>query len=143
MAPACTAEFFQETYARYLAKPGGPALKDKIYLYNLDDERERNDVVGWGGPFGYSRSLLYLVSRAYEEKADTPLAGMQRFRDELRPSDKIRIDYSSSANDKLNLTRSTSHGGFDNDVATLTTIMTRILGKAPKKPPTSDELTGY
>lgn len=143
MAPACTTQFFQETYANYLTKPGGPALKDKIHLYNLDDERELNDVVGWGGPFGYGRSLLYLVSRAYEAKADTALAGMQIFRKQLPTSDKIRIDYSSRANDKLNFTRSTSHGGFDNDVATLNTIMTRILGKAPRKPPTSDELTGY
>jgi hypothetical protein len=40
-------------------------------------------------------------------------------------------------------TASTTHGGFDNDPVTLTTIMSRILGKQVPAPPTTDELTGY
>ena len=51
---------------------------------------------------------------------------------------KLQIDYAVSTT-----TKSRSHGGFDNDVATLSTIMSRILGGTVEHPPTPDELTGY
>ena len=56
----------------------------------------------------------------------------------LPKSRKLSISYSQSAD-----TASTSHGGFDNDPATLATIMSRMLGKGADEPPTKDELTGY
>lgn len=138
MAPACTAAFFNDFYGRYAEGEGSLPLRDKIYLYNLRDGLELSDKVGVAGLPGYGRSLLYLVSRAYEDNAGTPLTGMEVHAGALPKSDKISISYSQSAR-----TASTSHGGFDNDVATLTTIMSRILGKDAAKPPTKDELTGY
>jgi len=138
MAPACTTEFFNEHYGPYLKNTG--KLKDKVYLYNLSNTAELDDTVRLEFPPVpyYSKSLLYLVSRAFEEKAQTALAGMQLYRNALTKSPRLVIDYANSGASK-----STTHGGFDNDAATLTTIMKRILGEAPKEPPRSDELIGY
>jgi hypothetical protein len=138
MAPACTVDFFAETYGRYADGGGALPLRDRVYLYNLRDDLERSDKVGVAGLPGYGRSLLYLVSRAYEDKANTPLAGMEVHAGALPKSRKVSLAYSQSAD-----TASTTHGGFDNDPATLATIMSRILGKDADEPPTKDELTGY
>jgi hypothetical protein len=141
MAPACTVAFFKEHYGPYLNDKGARKLLDKIYLYNLTDAQELDDTVSSNVPLvpSYSRSLLYLVSRAYEEQPNTPLAGMQLYAKGLPASPKLAIAYSAPRG----LTTSESHGGFDNDVATLTTIMSCILGKKVPLPPTADELTGY
>ncbi len=138
MAPACTVEFFNQFYGPYLKGTGAVKLQDKVYLYNMSGPLELQDTVGVAGLAAYGRSLLYLVSRAYEENPGTPIAGMQIFAPGLGQSSKLSIDYATSA-----ATASTSHGGFDNDVATLSSIMTRVLGKPVPKPPLRDELIGY
>ena len=143
MAPACTAGFFNDHYKPYLSGNGARPLRDKVYLYNLTDQLELDDTVAWSAfPFlGYSRSLLYLVSRAYEDVPEMPLAGMQRFAAKLpNQGAKFKIDLAAKAS---SVTASTSHGGFDNDAPTLTTIMSRILGMKVPKPPLPTELTGY
>jgi hypothetical protein len=139
MAPACTVEFFNTHYSDYLAGRGALKLADKLYIYAMSDELELKDTVGLTGfPSPYGRSLLYLVSRAYEDVPKTPIAGMEIFASGLKPSSKLKIDYARSA-----VTASTSHGGFDNDAVTLTSIMGRILQGAVPKPPQKEELTGY
>ncbi len=141
MAPACTVEFFKQHYEPYLKDKGGLKLQDKLYLYNLTNMLELADTVSANFPLlpSYSRSLLYLVSRAYEEKPETPIAGMQLFAKGIPAAARLSIDYAASGGK----TASTTHGGFDNDAPTLTTIMSRILGKKVPAPPTIDELTGY
>ncbi len=64
---------------------------------------------------------------------------MQRFVKGLPGGAKLSIDFSTTGGK----TASTTHGGFDNDAPTLTTIMSRILGKKVPAPPKDDELTGY
>ena len=66
MAPACSVEFFHEHYGPYLKGQGAKKLQDKIYLYNLSGDLELKDKVSANFPLlpSYSRSLLYLVSRA-------------------------------------------------------------------------------
>ncbi|XOC78093.1 C1 family peptidase [Microvirga sp. M2] len=142
MAPACTTEFFKEHYEPYLAGKGGLRLQDRIYLYNLTDRLEQDDTVSANFPLlpSYGHSLLYLVSRAYEQAPNTPLAGMQIYARGLGSHAKLDIAYSTGNGGK---TASRSHGGFDNDAATLGTIMSRVLGKAAPYPPKADELTGY
>lgn len=138
MAPACTVQFFKDFYGPYIGGEGGLPLEDKIYLYNLHANLELSDRVGIARLPSYSRSLLYLISRTFEDKARTPLAGMEVYAGMMPKSGKISISYSQSSE-----TRSTSHGGFDNDVATLTTIMARIIGHQVSCPPMKGELTGY
>lgn len=138
MAPACTTAFFETFYTPYLTGKGALPLRDKVYLYNLHADLELADTVGVAGLPGYSHSLLYLVSRAYEEQANTHLAGMEIYANDLKSKPKLAIDYAQGPR-----TSSLSHGGFDNDATTLTSIMDRVLGKAVKRPPTADELVGY
>jgi hypothetical protein len=141
MAPACTVDFFRQRYQPYLTGKGALKLSDKIYLYNLQDKQELVDTVSANIPLlpSYSHSLLYLVSRAYEEQAETALAGMQHYVDDMPRGGKLDIAYSGVGGK----TASTSHGGFDNDALTLTTIMARILDRGVPEPPIADELTGY
>jgi hypothetical protein len=142
MAPACTVAFFKEHYEPYLTGKGAMKLQDRIYLYNLTDQLEQDDTVSANVPLlpSYSRSLLYLVSRAYEPAPNTPLAGMQIYAREMPSHSKLEIAYSTGSGGK---TASRSHGGFDNDAATLGTIMSRVLGQPVPHPPKADELTGY
>lgn len=142
MAPACTVAFFKEHYEPYLTNKGALRLQDKIYLYNLADQLEQDDTVSANVPLlpSYGHSLLYLVSRAYEQMPNTPIAGMQTYAREMPSQSKLEITYSTGQGSK---TASRSHGGFDNDAATLGTIMSRILGKPVPHPPKADELTGY
>jgi hypothetical protein len=64
---------------------------------------------------------------------------MQIYANDMPSAVKIEIAYSGP----LSGTASRTHGGFDNDPVTLTTIMSRILGRRVPSPPTADELTGY
>ena len=141
MAPACTVDFFRQHYEPYLRDKGAQKLMDKIYLYNLPNKLELEDTVSANFPLlpSYSHSLLYLVSRAYEERPKMPLAGMQLYVKQMPKAAKLDFAYSAPGGK----TASTSHGGFDNDALTLTTIMSRILNKKVPVPPTDDELTGY
>lgn len=142
MAPACTVDFFKQHYEPYLKDKGALKLLDKIYLYNLTDKLEQEDTVAASQLSlpSYSRSLLYLVSRAYEEAPNTPLAGMQIFAKDMPSHPRLVIAYAGSAGGE---TTSKTHGGFDNDPATLTTIMSRVVGVPVALPPTAEELTGY
>ena len=141
MAPACTVDFFNQHYGPYLSGNGALKLEDKVYLYSMTDALESDDTVSADFPLlpSYSHSLLYLVSRAYEDTVPKPIAGMAKYDSGLKKSAKLDISYSATGG----ACESTSHGGFDNDVATLTTIMNRIAGQKVPSPPVKDELTGY
>jgi len=140
MAPACSIDFYNTHYNPRLtgqnrgkAKVGLPALS----IYNLSEKLELDDNVA----FVYHKSLLYLVSRALERQTAKPILGMQLYSKKLTVPSGMKVYYSKG--EKKDVTSSTSHGGFDNDANTMNTIMTQILGKAPKEPFTPDEMKGY
>jgi hypothetical protein len=151
MAPAIRADLFKDTVM--------PAVKAGLCphptMYALSDVGERDDSVG---PYG--KSLLYLVSNAFEGRRETPLVGMERF---VRPIEgaadnsdsaleaffrqkvdghpslvisgkKAQADISPSASE------SDSHGGFDNDTRTMNAVLYRILGRRPEAPFTDRDL---
>jgi len=68
-APACTVDFANRTYGRAIDREL-IAVKD-FYLHVLSDELEQLDHVG---PYG--KSLLYLISRALEDKHKEPMLGL-------------------------------------------------------------------
>ena len=70
-APACTVEFAVRHLGR--AFTAGVIARGKLHVDNLTDQNERNDTVG---PYG--KSLLYLVSRAFEDPRNIPLLGLAR-----------------------------------------------------------------
>ena len=127
MAPACTLDGYEKSYAPLLDAQGRLRIRD-MAIYNLLDELELDDTVT---PL-YRKSLLYLVSNAFERQQECPLLGMQKFAtDVTRVGDQPRIHYSNGATGRI--TRSTTHGGFDNDVFTMNHILKRVLNAAPAR----------
>jgi len=139
-APAATVDLFKKHYV--------PAItSEKIAqfaLFTLDDHTERDDHCA----NVYHKSLLYLVSHAFEEKArippfrpGEPIIGMQRWIDKddslkalmKRPN----VDWILSPNDKSlgnqSAARSLRHGDFDDDEAVLRATLARILGASSSK----------
>lgn len=139
MAPACSIDFYKERYEPRLQGKAANKTKAKLPaldIYNLTEKLEKDDNVA----LVYRKSLLYLVSHALERQMEKPLLGMQRYSKKLPAHKGMSVHYS---NGKKGVTTSESHGGFDNDVKTMNTIMARILGKAPKQPFTENEMKGY
>ena len=138
MAPAITTQLFKELMLPQIEDGSCP----RPDLYVLSDLGERDDDVG---PYG--KSLLYLVSNAFEGNRDTPLLGMQKFVDPAAagPGGKP-VDPAIAALFKGRLivagagplggleTASETHGGFDNDRKTMNSVMRRILGRDPPRP---------
>jgi len=69
-APACTVKFTNEHFNKAVEKK--VMKKSALSIDLLSDERERADSIG-----AYNKSLLYLVSRAFEDLHKEPLLGMQ------------------------------------------------------------------
>jgi hypothetical protein len=125
MAPACTNKDFDSLYADYLqTSPNQFGIKN-LSIYNLSEELEKDDTVGGV----YRKSLLYLVSKAFEEERPTELLGMKKYNGNI-DQQNLSIHYSTGKRGKI--TGSTSHVDFDNDPATMNHILKRVLGKTPK-----------
>ena len=88
----------------------------------------------------YQRSLLYAVSNALERKQGKPILGMQKFSKVLERARGLNINYS---NGRGTVTRSQSHGGFDNDTHAVNSLLMRVLNGRPKKPFNDQEMKGY
>jgi hypothetical protein len=140
LAPACTHETFNRSYR--------PLLKERrsrkygigpMAIYNLDQRRELDDTVT---PL-YRKSLLYLVSNAFEERKGERILGMQKFRSYLgnvprRPV--FQIHSSDGTSNNSSKTASKKHGGFDNDVDTMNDVLSSILRGAPEREFTRQDL---
>lgn len=130
LAPASKVDLYNKTYLPILQNK--TTLKiNQMFIYNLTDELEKDDNVAGI----YRKSLLYLVSNAFESKNNkrvkkTALLGMEKFSKNITiVNDKPKVLYS---NGNSSISKSTSHGGFDNDPATMNNILKTILNKSPK-----------
>lgn len=139
LAPAITLSDFE-----HLVVPAVEAKQCPLpTVYILSDEAERDDNVSV-----YGKSLLYLVSNAFERERETPLLGMQRFIQygnwnsqlvnakvqRLLSQTKNNIPHlviAKSGTPMPSASSSSSHGGFDNDVDTMNSVLWRILGGKP------------
>ena len=139
-APACTTKLFKASYL--------PALKnaaiETFTLFTLTDKAEQDDNCGKI----YNKSLLYLVSNAFEDGPRIPLfrpdgdaiLGMEKF---ILADDELRALFNKAV--KLNTkwilapntitigsadsSRAAHHGDFDDDKATVLATLARIVGK--------------
>ncbi len=135
LAPAATVELFHTHYL--------PALRDgrieRMQVLALNDELERKDQVAGI----YRKSLLYLVSNAFEEEPPAPLLGMARHNQKLALEadlgDRLQLLYSNGVDSET--TRATSHGGFDNDPYTMNHLLHTILREEPKEMFTKETLS--
>lgn len=124
-APACTMQVFEEHYR--------PALQSRrvgrFALYVLGDKAEQDDHCA----HIYNKSLLYLVSNAFEERPripgfrdGVPLLGMEKFLGPVRalltgPHELV------VAPDGADLSQARVHGAFDDDPSTVGSTFRRIL----------------
>jgi hypothetical protein len=151
MAPAATTSLFNSHIKPLLGTPGNEFGIDAMTVYNLSNMRERDDDVFKV----YRKSLLYLVSRSFEEtlggvkEEDTEketfgarLLGMQRYSVPIDRRVARKVEFLYSGTDTASgRTASKSHGGFDNDVETMNDILKRVLGGTdPLRPFTSQDL---
>lgn len=70
-APACTTQFALDHYLPAVQKGVLPA--EHFHIHTLSDKNELDDSVG-----PYRKSLLYLVSRSFEDVHKMPLLGMAK-----------------------------------------------------------------
>jgi len=136
-APACTMGLFEQSYL--------PAIQSnaisRFALYTLTDKFEQDDNCARI----YNKSLLYLVSNAFEKHPripilrpdGEPLLGMEKFIEDSdypvrRLVNQGRIDWVQAPNAKpdgdLGASGARSHGSFDDDHATVTSTLGRIVG---------------
>lgn len=137
MAPACTVDLFDNFYRHRIGKDGSPDSIKKALIYRLIDSREKDDSVGKV----YRKSLLYLVSNAFEELDGAPILGMEKFENDDQLPKGAKAIYAGRNNES----DSKTHGGFDNDRATMNNVLKSILGKSwqPSLGFQPDDLVGY
>ncbi|MGE0590988.1 MAG: C1 family peptidase [Vicinamibacterales bacterium] len=133
-APACTIALYRRQYL--------PAITSgqvaHFSLFTLTDAAERDDHCA----NLYRKSLLYLVSNAFEQRLrkpyfgesdGEPLLGLEKFVRRLpereRPADWVLAPNAQSAGVR-GACGSVTHGGFDDDPATLKATLARVLGAA-------------
>jgi pimeloyl-ACP methyl ester carboxylesterase len=139
MAPAGTVDLFTDGVQPFLKAPFPGFRVSEMTIYNLADELEQADDV----TKAYNKSLLYLVSNAFEE--DVPKAkilGMENFCKtvERRVLPRLTVHYSKGDVPGARVTASATHGGFDNDPLTMNHILRRVCGKTPKVEFTQESL---
>jgi len=149
LAPAVELELFRSTIWT-AANAGRCPLP---IIYRLSATAERDDTVG--GNLVYGKSLLYLISNACEKKRGTAIVGIQPCLDQ---DAAMRAAYQLAAADGLPRlitaggpreaeglerasSQSVSHGGFDNDPATMNSVLYRILGSTPTRPLSRHDLS--
>ena len=133
MAPAMNAELFRTMILPKIQAGSCPVPS----LFILSDAAEVADCVG---PYG--KSLLYLVSNAFEGVREKPILGMEKFlladsalnalfcRPTANRHPSLVIATKALPNgdgDPFSASHSETHGGFDNDPATLNSILRRII----------------
>jgi hypothetical protein len=138
-APACTVEFYRTNMFPSISK----GIVEDFAVFAMTDHAEQADNCAQI----YHKSLLYLVSHAFEKYlrqpwvgknpgktmklSGEPILGMEKWiESELKP-DERKWDLVLSPNNEPdgtpNASRATSHGGFDDDSATLRATLARVL----------------
>ncbi len=134
MAPACTLAHYEKSYLPVLQNQRNLTITD-TRVYALRDQLELDDNVS----SIYRKSLLYLISNAFEGERGIPLLGLETSRAKIDRSDtNLKLSYSDGVAGQQS--RSKSHGGFDNDPVTMNHILGRVLGRVPDVPFTRDSL---
>lgn len=108
-------------YERHLLPALDEGTLEQLTIYNLSEERELEDSVG-----PYSKSLLYLVSAAFEDEKEAPILGLEAHTRGLPAHKKQTLVY-TKGNDRKR-TDATSHGGYGADLTTFNDILKVICG---------------
>ena len=132
LAPALTTELFK-TRLQKLTGQGQPITS--VTTYTMTDELEQSD----DSLRPYGKSLLYFVSRHSRTRCRRVFSVCRRASNPISSSsassgsagtEKVgHVTFSQSpAGTSLNArTESVTHGGFDNDIPTMTSVIRRVL----------------
>jgi hypothetical protein len=133
LAPAVRTDTFKAKIPRHVGNEIG-----HVSLFTMNRDWEEADSVG---PI-YRKSLLYLVSRALEAEAVSPILGLEtslRADPDLvrlfgldgpaSPHAEVIWSVTASASGR-GASTSTTHGGFDNNAPTMNSVLRRMLGRA-------------
>lgn len=136
LAPALAVDVFKERLLPLIGNGSQHAVED-LAVFTMTREYERKDHCARI----YGKSLLYLIHHALEERFDAPLLGLE---DSLRDDPDLRrlFGLGTTTNDAARIiwspspdstgryaSRATAHGDFDNDGATMNSLLRRVLSK--------------
>jgi hypothetical protein len=132
LAPACTVQLLARTLNAHAGRIA------KFRMFTMRDALEQKDAMIRGAKLLYPRSLLYFISGVLEEKADFPVAGMERFYlgapfDDAQYPEIARVRaFLDAAQDSRVWSRQTgvagqeseseAHADFDNDPKTVASL---------------------
>jgi len=136
LAPAIRVDLFKQLLLPLLGKG-----IDSTTIFTMYKDAERRDNCFQV----YRKSLLYLIHHALEPERETEILGLEQ---SLRRDQALRGAFGlaqgkavgevvwsqSKATAGRNASQSTTHGGFDEDAATLNSLLRRVLGKADADP---------
>jgi len=142
LAPAIRTDTFLDEVLPLLRHADGTT--PRFVSFAMTDEAELDDICEAGGFTFYRKSLLYLVSRALEvpstrDAPEVPLVGMQLFESTTIDNTNLRDAVAAIGGNLVwaphtapddSRSRSSSHGGFDDDSYTMTSVLMRILGRS-------------
>ncbi|HEX7979459.1 MAG TPA: hypothetical protein VF461_12715, partial [Gemmatimonadaceae bacterium] len=133
LAPAIDVDAFKERLLPLAGKAAG-----RITMYSmLRDYEKADNCIGV-----YHKSLLYLIYNALESQRSTPIVGLEESaRKDMELRRLFGLDGSAnpaadvvwsvtSGSSGNSASQSTSHGGFDDDAATMSSVAARVLGLA-------------
>jgi hypothetical protein len=139
LAPASSTDLFKKRL-KPLVGQGQPITS--LTMYTMTDELEQDD----SSIRAYGKSLLYLVTNAFEDAVPTPILGLQKNLKQDLPlirffglagTEKVAdiVFSQTAAAAPLNArSQSIRHGGFDNDVETMTSVIRRVLDVSDAAP---------
>ena len=134
LAPAVRVDLFAQQLATFIGAGQGV---ERLTLYTMADSFEKEDNCAQV----YRKSLLYLVYRSLEPDRDEPILGLERC---LRGDAAMKrlfglagaapladVVWSDNRQERgRSASRARTHGGFDDDAATMGSIVRRVLGRA-------------
>lgn len=122
MAPAVRVDVFQDCVVPHLQS----GKVKRLNQFHLSDDIEQKDPT-CKAILGYSRSLLYLVSQSFEGGVKTPILGMEKYFGAVADLGLPGVKAWSAPGAR---SKSTTHGGFDDDKTTLESVIALIKDEA-------------
>jgi hypothetical protein len=135
LAPAIRVDLFRKLVADRIGAGKGV---DRLCLFTMRRDLERDDHCA----MIYRKSLLYLIYYALEPERKEPILGLEECLrrdaglrtlfglDSPHVGDAEVVFSRTPIDDGRSASLSTTHGGFDDDAATMNSVLRRILGKA-------------
>ncbi|WP_332877359.1 caspase family protein [Massilia sp. S19_KUP03_FR1] len=138
LAPAVRADLFRNNLFTHIGAGQGV---ENLTVYTMADSFEKDDNCA----LVYRKSLLYLIYKGLEFEVDTPILGLERC---LRSDADLKrlfglagakpvadVVWSDNQQERgRSASRARTHGGFDDDSATMGSIVRRVLGKQDADP---------